>query len=205
MEALDRGVDLSTCFTLTKKAVDKTGLCAVVMTYVNIVYAAGIQEFCQRAAAAGAGGIILADLPVEEGEEYEQAAIEAGLDLVYLCAPTSGEERMRLLASKTRGFLYLVSVRGVTGARQSLPSELQTLISKVKGLSEIPVCVGFGISSPSQAAQVVREADGVIVGSAVLERIRAAEPEETEQVVYEFLASLWEAMNTSVAGSIEKR
>lgn len=196
-EALAAGVDLAESLRLTREAVDAAGIPAVVMTYANLVYRPGPERFCRDIAAAGAVGLIVPDLPLEEGEELEQAASEAGVDLVYLCSPTTPAERVALLGRRTRGFLYLVSVRGVTGARNELPPDLGEYIARVKSQSEAPVCVGFGISTPEQAAAVAAHADGVIVGSALLRRLGELPAEGVEEGVNEYLASLLRAMRSA--------
>lgn len=196
-EALEAGVDIDACFELTRRAVSEAGIPAVVMTYANLVWSPGPEVFCRRAAQAGAGALIVPDLPLEEGDELERAARQAGLDLVYLCAPTSTPERVELLAGRTRGFLYLVSVRGVTGDRRQLPDDLDALIARARAVSPVPVFVGFGISTPEQAGWVASRADGVIVGSALLRHIRELPPGEIEAGVRDFLASLLEGMKVS--------
>ena len=114
-------------------------------------------------------GLIVPDLPPEEGDELGNLAGKSGVDLIYFLAPTSVEERIKLVASKSRGFIYLVSIAGVTGARNELPADLGKFVSNVKQIAKQPVCVGFGISTPEQAAQVAKYSDGVIIGSKLIQ------------------------------------
>ncbi len=130
--------------------------------------------FLRAAAASGVSGIIVPDLPVEEGDALRSAARKAGVATVFLAAPTSPAARLRAVARASQGFIYYVSVTGTTGARQALPQDLRHGVRQLKLLTTKPVCVGFGISSPAQAAQVARIADGVIVGSALVRRISQA-------------------------------
>jgi len=111
-------------------------------------------------------------LPPEEGSELEASTQKQGLDLIYLLAPTSTEERIRLIAERSRGFIYLVSVTGVTGARDSLPTDLEAFVARVRQVVTQPLCVGFGISTPEQARQVARISDGVIVGSRIIQLMK---------------------------------
>lgn len=187
-EALDAGMTPERALRLTKRAVDETGLPAIAMTYVNLVHRD--PHFLRKLVDHGVQGLILPDLPLEEAD---LVPADAGLDLVHLCAPTTPPERRRLLAEATRGFLYLVSVAGVTGARTELPADLEELIDDVKRHATVPVCVGFGISTPEQAARVAARADGVIVGSALLRHIEAHQA-DIEKAVADYLGSLRLAM-----------
>ena len=141
----------------------------ILFTYSNPLLNRGMEAFCQAAAAAGAAGLVVPDLPLEEAEKLSAIAAAAGLDLVLLVAPTTPAERMGRIAAASRGFTYLVSVTGVTGVRTNLESRVQGLVQQLKGMGPTPVAVGFGISGPEQARQV-RDwgADGAIVGSALV-------------------------------------
>ena len=145
----------------------------VFMTYFNPVLSYGLEEFCGDCAGSGIDGLIIPDLPPEEGSELGAITQKRSLDLIYLLAPTSTEERIRLVAEKSRGFIYLVSVTGVTGARDRLPADLETFVARVRKVAIQPLCVGFGISTPEQAGQVARIADGVIVGSRLIQLMEA--------------------------------
>ncbi len=141
------------------------------MTYFNPLYRYGVERFVNDAAAAGLDGLIVPDLPPEEATELEQACRRAGLATVYMLAPTSTEERIRLVAGHATGFIYMVSVTGITGARSELPPDLAAFVRSVRRHTDLPLAVGFGISTGEQAAAVAAIADGVIVGSAL---VRAA-------------------------------
>jgi tryptophan synthase alpha chain len=117
----------------------------------------------------GIDGLIIPDLPPEEGQELEQSTKRHGLDLIYLLSPASTEERIKLVTSRSSGFIYLVSLTGVTGARDKLPQELEGFVARVRKRTEKPLCVGFGVSTPEQARRVAKVADGVIVGSRIIQ------------------------------------
>jgi len=141
----------------------------ILFTYSNPLLNRGMENFCRDAAAAGAAGLVVPDLPLEEAEKLSAIAEAAGLDLVLLVAPTTPSDRMGRIAQASRGFTYLVSVTGVTGVRTTLENRVATLVQQLKGMGPTPVAVGFGISGPEQARQV-RDwgADGAIVGSALV-------------------------------------
>ena len=148
----------------------------ILFTYSNPLLNRGMESFCRDAAAAGAAGLVVPDLPLEEAEKLSAIAAEHGLDLVLLVAPTTPAERMGRIAAASRGFTYLVSVTGVTGVRTNLETRVQVLVQQLKGLGPTPVAVGFGISGPEQARQV-RDwgADGAIVGSALVKVMAEAQ------------------------------
>jgi tryptophan synthase alpha chain len=171
-QALKNGVTTATCMETARHLRQKTEVPLVFMTYFNPVLAYGLDRFCRDSAGAGVDGLIIPDLPPEEGVPLECAATGQGLDLIYLLSPTSTLERIRLVAEKSRGFIYLVSVAGVTGARNSLPPGLEAFIARVRRTTRQPLCVGFGISNPQQAQQISRLADGVIVGSRLIQLMK---------------------------------
>jgi len=170
----------------------------VLLTYYNPVLAFGLKAFARTAADAGVDGAIVADLPPEEAGPLAAEAEPAGLDLIHLVAPTSTPPRMRLIARRSRGFIYVVSVTGVTGERREIPADLAAQIRILRLLTTKPVCVGFGISTPAQAAAIGRLADGAIVGSAIVRMIeeRAGSRTLVEEVgnfIAELKAGLSEA------------
>ena len=194
-QALDAGINFDRALELTRAAVEESGIPAIAMTYCNLVYSRGLQVSFERMAAAGIRGLILPDLPLEEGEPFEAAARAAGLDLIYLCAPTTPEARISELARRTSGFLYLVSLRGVTGARQELADDLEELLGRVtERCREKPVLVGFGVSRPDQAAYIAQRCGGVVVGSALLQHLAELPSGQEEAGVCEFLGSMQQAM-----------
>jgi tryptophan synthase alpha chain len=169
VKALENGVNTALCLATVKKLSKKTSIPLVFMTYFNPIYQYGLAKFCNDCVASGIDGLIVPELPPEEGDELENLAGKSGVDLIYLLAPTSKDERIKLVASKSRGFIYLVTIAGVTGTRTELPPELGKFTLKVKRFARQPVCVGFGISTPEQAAQVAQTADGVIIGSKLIQ------------------------------------
>jgi tryptophan synthase alpha chain len=171
--ALQNGVTPQICLDMAGKLRQQVSVPLVFMTYLNPVLHYGLEEFCRACVGSGVDGLIIPDLPPEEGTELEAVTRRQGLDLIYLLAPTSTEERIRLVAERSRGFIYVVSVTGVTGARESLPDTLAVFIARVKRLASQPLCVGFGISTAGQARQVGQLADGVIVGSQIIKLMEA--------------------------------
>jgi tryptophan synthase alpha chain len=174
----------------------------VLLTYYNPVLAFGLKAFARTAVDAGVDGAIVADLPPEESDPLGTEATAAGLDLVYMVAPTSTLARVRLIARKSRGFIYVVSLTGVTGERQQLPADMATQIAAIRRETAMPVCVGFGISTPAQVATVGRVADGAAVGSAIVRLVesRAGSPTLVEDVgkfIAELKAPLREPLPTS--------
>jgi tryptophan synthase alpha chain len=143
----------------------------VLMGYYNPVYAFGLEAFARTAVDAGVDGVIIVDLPPEEATELAGEADVAGLDVIHLVAPTSTAARLRLIARKSTGFIYLVSRLGVTGATHALPGELPEQLRTLRMVTTKPICVGFGISRPEQVAEVGALADGAVVGSAIVAMI----------------------------------
>ncbi len=141
----------------------------VLMGYYNPILAFGLERFANEASEAGADGFIIPDLPMEEAEEFE--SLIGDLPLIRMLAPTTPDDRMATIAGGARGFIYLVSVTGTTGVRQSVTKGLEELIARVRAHASVPVCVGFGIGTPAQAEAVGAAADGVIVGSACVRAI----------------------------------
>jgi tryptophan synthase alpha chain len=174
----------------------------VLLTYYNPVLAFGLKAFARTAVDAGVDGAIVGDMPPEESDALGAEAAAAGLDLVYMVAPTSTPERVRLIARKSRGFIYVVSLTGVTGERQELPGDMATQIATIRRVTTMPVCIGFGISTPAQVAAVGRVADGAAVGSAIVRLVegRTGSPTMVEDVgkfIAELKAPLREPLPTS--------
>jgi tryptophan synthase alpha chain len=180
--ALQNGVTPLTCLEAARGLRQQTEVPLVVMTYYNPVLHYGPDKFCRDCRSAGIDGLIVPDLPPEEGGLLENATAEHGLDLIYLLAPTSTAERIRLVAEKSRGFIYLVSVAGVTGARNSLPKGTDSFINRVRRITAQPLCVGFGISTAGLARQVSAIADGVIVGSRLVQLMKEDESLNSLQI-----------------------
>jgi tryptophan synthase alpha chain len=167
----------------------------VLMGYTNNFLAMGARPFAEAAARAGVDGLITVDLPPEEGEAFYAEVQRAGIDPILLAAPTTERARLEMLAKQTRGFLYFVSLTGVTGARRDVSATLEQEVRAVRSISDVPVCVGFGVSTPEQARRVAGFADGVVVGSAFIDRIeRAGSPEAAVDAAAAFASELKAAL-----------
>jgi tryptophan synthase alpha chain len=196
--ALQRGTTLKEVLALVERVTPKLKAPLILFSYYNPVLSLGIESFLDSIAQAGAKGLVVPDLPLEESDPLVHAAQARGIDVIQLVAPTSPIERMEKIVKQARGFVYLVSVTGVTGVRTEVSSQLQPLIQHLQGLTDLPVCVGFGISSPEQARQVVDlGADGVIVGSAFVRKLAEAKPKERVYETTQFCTALRKAINSS--------
>ena len=189
--ALEKGITVRKSLEAVKELRSRSvDIPLILMGYYNPMLAYGLENFVRDAVEAGADGFIIPDLPPEEAAEFEMVA--NGQPLIRMLAPTTPPERMELVARTAKGFVYLVSVTGVTGERKSLSDGLSDLISRVREHTSAPVCVGFGIGTPEQAKEVGMLADGVIVGSACVKAIGGSEqPVETaKQFAAEFRSAL---------------
>lgn len=164
---LGGGASLAAILSLVSELRRETEIPIVLFGYFNPIFHYGCARLCTDAARAGVDGLLVVDLPSEEAGELRDPARANGLDLIYLLAPTTPVERARKVARSASGFLYYVSVMGVTGARTSVASDLEEHVRGIRGVTDLPVGVGFGISTPEQAAEVARFSDAVIVGSAI--------------------------------------
>jgi len=191
MRALERGTSVARVLETVATLRAETAVPLVLFTYYNPVLAFGLKAFARTAADAGVDGVIVVDLPPEEAGPFAAEAEAAGLDLVHLVAPTSTPPRVRVIAHRSRGFVYVVSRTGITGERRELPPDLEAQIRALRRVTTKPVCVGFGIGHPDQVAAAGRLADGVIVGSAIVRLIeeRAGSPSLVKDVG-EFIAAL---------------
>lgn len=172
--ALAAGIDVEAVLRSVREYT-AGGACPIVLfSYLNPILRYGVERFVDDAVAAGAAGLLVTDLPLGADAGLESLLEAAPLDLVRLVAPTTPAGRARAIAARAQGFLYLVSRTGVTGARTELPPGLADRLRGLRAIAAAPVAVGFGISTPAQAAAVARAADGVVVGSALLDRIEAA-------------------------------
>jgi tryptophan synthase alpha chain len=143
----------------------------VLYIYFNLVHRMGVEKFIQSAAQAGVDGLLVLDLPPEEGDTYEKLMAQAGLCNIYLVAPTTPDERIELIVKRARGFIYYVSREGVTGMQQKVSDTISQMTSKIRAHTDLPIAVGFGISNPDQAKLVAQHAEAIVVGSAVVNRI----------------------------------
>lgn len=166
--ALRGGADVRKILGLVRKIRRRSDIPIAFMTYYNPVYIYGVKEFIEDAARAGADGIIVPDLPPEEARGLILESDRQGFEHIFLLSPTSSPERIRLVSRSSSGFVYYVSLTGVTGARRRLPPDIADNVRKIKKATRKPVCVGFGISHPKQARAIAKIADGVIVGSAAI-------------------------------------
>jgi tryptophan synthase alpha chain len=167
------------------------GVPLVVMTYVNLVFRNGYERFAAEATAAGVNGVILPDLPMEELDEWEPAATEAGMETVLLASPLTPDERLAVLCERSRGFVYGVNLLGVTGERRELADSSTVLAKRLKATTDLPVVMGFGIATPDQAVAASAHADGVVVASALMrQRLDGASPEALGESVAAFRAAL---------------
>ncbi|MFZ4763772.1 MAG: tryptophan synthase subunit alpha [Roseimicrobium sp.] len=149
----------------------ETDIPIVLFTYLNPVYTYGFEAFHRDAAAAGVDGVLILDLPPDEAAQNQELLGHSSLKPIRLIAPTTPEERIRLIAAQAEGFIYYVSREGVTGAQTTLSSSISSMVAAIRAATSTPVCVGFGISSPEQAKAVATMADGVVVGSAIVKLI----------------------------------
>ena len=170
---LSRGMTTAKTFELIKRLREKTEKAIAVMTYYNPIYCyqGGERQFVADLKEAGADGMILPDLPADEAGSLLPIARELDIDTIFLIAPTSTVERLQIVSEASRGFIYAVSVTGVTGARESLPDEVGNLVKEVKKYSDLPIAVGFGISNKETANPIAKIADGVVVGSALIKAV----------------------------------
>lgn len=177
-QALANGINMDRILQICARTMKDGTTPMILMSYINPILAYGTELLLKRMHRAGFRGLIVPDLVPEEGKKMERLCRQGKIDLIYLLAPTSTAERRTQIVNRSSGFVYLVSVVGVTGTRKSFPPEIHNWIRQVKRESPLPVCVGFGISDHRQAKAIARNADGVIVGSALTEIIRQAESEK---------------------------
>jgi tryptophan synthase alpha chain len=171
LRAMAQGMGLRPALDLVARLRTRTQVPLLIMTYYNLVLRYGPGRFAQDAVSAGLDGLIAADLPPDAAGDLTGEARRAGLATVFMAAPTSTVERIRAVAASSTGFVYCVSRTGVTGVRNALPEGLPELLRRIRAETESPICVGFGISRPVQAREVAKVADGVIVGSALVQMI----------------------------------
>lgn len=194
--ALARGVNIKSILRMVRQARKKVKLPLVFMTYYNLVLHYGLGKFVKDSVASGADGIIIPDLPPEEANGLINATKKKDFATIFLAAPTSTKKRLKNIAAKSKGFIYYVSLTGVTGAREKLPQDIVKNVRSLKRITKKPVCVGFGVSTPTQAKKISRLADGVIVGSAVIKVIEKNKGKNLNKKVSAFASKLARAVHT---------
>jgi tryptophan synthase alpha chain len=193
--ALRNGTSLKQILATVTSLRRRTQIPLVLMVYYNSIHAMGVENFCRAAGEAGVDGLIVPDMPPDEAGPLKGPAAEAGLDLVFLLAPTSTAARRSYVAKESQGFLYYVSITGITGAKIQNMDEIGENVGKIRRATTTPVAVGFGVSTPADAEHVAAMADGVIVGSAIVKHV-AARQQQADMVpaVAAFVASLKQAI-----------
>ncbi len=188
--ALEQGMTVSRVLELIRQAA--LAVPVIIMTYLNPVLAYGVERFARDAQAAGAAGVVLTDLPAGADPSVEQAVTSGALDLIRLVAPTTDDRRLKTALSGATGFVYLISRLGVTGARDNVPPDLDVQVRRVRAASpaRLPVAVGFGIGTPAQAAAAARSADGVVVGSALMDALTKGGVAALERLASELAAAV---------------
>ena len=169
--ALRNGVTLSDVLDCSSKAREHIDLPIVLFSYLNPILKFGKDRLAAQARQAGIDAVLITDLIPEEATDWVTAFCERGIDLIFLVAPTTSDERLAQIASRTTGFIYAVSRAGITGERNEMPRDAESLVKRVRGVSDLPIAVGFGISTPEQVQQVWRFADAAVIGSAIVRRI----------------------------------
>jgi len=187
--ALKNGVTLRKVIAFVEDIRSSTQIPLILMTYFNPVFKYGSERFIRDASDAGVDGLIIPDLPPDEAADFIKYARKANLDTIFLLAPTSTEDRIRIVAKASKGFLYYVSITGTTGSGLLFDGSMERLISEIKGHTDTPVAVGFGVSTPDDAAAVAKVADGVIVGSAIVKKLH-----ETPDTLKDYVISLRQAI-----------
>lgn len=192
--ALASGTTLPRILEVVRKVRVRSDIPIVLMGYLNPVHAYGYDRFCSDAAAAGVDGVLLVDMPPEESHDLTAPAKQYGLDVIFLLTPTSDDARISVVNRIGSGFVYYVTVTGVTGARTSVSGTLTQELSRVKQTISLPIMAGFGISTPEQAAEVGHLADGVVVGSAIVKLFEQFSGEELKKQLHHYVTTLKKAL-----------
>jgi len=193
--ALQSGTSLRQILELVKSLRERTNIPIVLMLYYNSIFALGHEAFCQAAKEAGVDGLIVPDMPPDESGPLKGPAEAAGLELIFLLAPTSTPDRRKFVARESHGFVYYVSLTGITGAKLTNIADVGENVKKIRKVAGTPIAVGFGVATPEDAANVAKVADGVIVGSAIVRLIESCrEGRDMIGEVVEFVKSLKSAM-----------
>ncbi|WP_306533026.1 tryptophan synthase subunit alpha [Geobacter sp.] len=188
--ALAAGTTLPKILATVKSVRARTQVPIVLMGYFNPILSYGLERFAADAAAAGVDGVLLVDLPPEEAGEFKVCADRHGIDVIFLLTPTSDAARIRTVARQARGFIYYVSVTGVTGVRSGVEESVSGNVAAIRERTTVPVAVGFGIATPEQAARVAAVADGVVVGSAIVKLFETCTGDELKKKLAALVSSL---------------
>ncbi len=196
--ALERGTRLNDVLHIARSVTRKIKAPIILFTYYNPILNLGIDQFLKRIAEAGIKGLVVPDLPLEEADNLINTAEAAGIEVILLVTPNTPDDRIKAIAQKSRGFIYLVSVTGVTGVRSQLQTRVKDVLQNIRSITDKPIAVGFGISSPEQALQVKEwGADAVIVGSAFVKRLGESTPYNGLRAITEFCTDL----KTAISGA----
>jgi len=195
IRALKNGITTDDVFDMVRELRESVTVPMVFMTYANVVFSYGIEKFVQNCRGVGIDGMILPDVPFEEKREFEEICEAYGIDFISMIAPTS-EERIDKIAQEAKGFIYIVSSLGVTGTRDSISSDIKSLVQRVRKNTDVPCAVGFGISTPAQAAEMADISDGAIVGSAIV-RIIGQYKKDAPKYVGQMVREMKEAYHAS--------
>ncbi len=196
IRALKHNINLETIFNIVANVREKIELPMILFTYLNPVYKYGMKRFVEDMKQSGLDGALILDLSAEESEDYRKDMRDAGLDTIFIVAPTTDNDRLKMIADCSTGFIYYVSRAGVTGEQSDLDSEIFSNVNRIRGLTDKPVAIGFGISTPQQVKTVAQYGDAVVVGSAIVRRIK----ENKDRIdgylkVAEFVKNLVEPLN----------
>lgn len=192
LRSLSQGTTTDKVFELTERVSKQIDIPLVYMTYLNVLFKYGYDNFLEKAVKSGISGVIIPDLPFEEKQELQSVAEKYGIDVISLIAPTS-ENRIKMIASDAKGFVYAVSSLGVTGTRSEITTDLDTITKHIKDVTDVPVAIGFGINTPEQAKKYADIADGVIVGSAIV-KIISKHGKNAPDEVYKYVKSMKDAI-----------
>lgn len=200
--ALRSGTSLRVILPMVSRLRQKTQIPIVLMAYYNSIHAFGTERFCREAVAAGIDGLIVPDMPPDESGPLKEPAAASGLQLIFLLAPTSTDQRRAYVARQSKGFVYYVSLTGITGSKLSNMADVGRNVEKIRKVSTTPIAVGFGVATPEDAKKVADVADGVIVGSAIVKQVAAHRQDAgLADHVASFVHSLKTAMTSSRASS----
>ncbi|MHC4758527.1 MAG: tryptophan synthase subunit alpha [Planctomycetota bacterium] len=197
IRAFNSGMDMQKALEFIKTIKDYKDVPIGLLMYYNLVYQYGLEKFCSDFHTAGVNSVLVADLSIDDAEEIYDSAVSAGLDTVFMVTPNTQDDRTKQITAKTTGFIYTVSVLGVTGSRETLSEKVDGLVNKLKNITDVPICVGFGISKPEHAVTVASAgADGVIIGSKLVGMIEEnlADKENMLTQISTFLNSVRNAL-----------